>query len=146
MNSAVFREEDPKYPIPPDYSPPQLTPPKTYMPLPPFPSYLPPPPLAYHTPLHYAQAYPQAAAVSGMRPRALSTEAPQPMRMIPDQKAYSAPTRTVPLPIVPSSTPRVSRPPSDWREIIGVLPTGETGVIGVGDQYGNKLLHSELHM
>jgi hypothetical protein len=144
MNSAIFREVDPKYPVPfHACSPPQFPPPLPYMPLSPFPPNLPAPPFAYHMPEHYMSAFPQAGSVSGMRPRALSAETPRPLPMGTRQTAASAPIRPVPLPDVFSPSPKVTRPPSNWQEITGELPSGEIGVIGLGDQYGNRLPHSE---
>jgi len=89
---------------------------------------------------HYMQAYPYqaypyagAGAVDGLRQRAHSQEWPSSFCPMPIRGTQSWPGQ-----------PRTTRPPSIWEEDLRQLPTGEIGVVGLRNQYGEVVRHSKF--
>jgi hypothetical protein len=118
-----------------------LTPSLPHAPLSPFSTQIPLPPLARYAPEHFNRAYSFTGARD--KPRAYSNETPRALAIVLDHRANSAPMRPKPLPEVFSPSPVMSRPASVWTDKLGTLPTGEYGVLGLEDQYGNVFLHSK---
>jgi hypothetical protein len=137
MIRLVSADLGPQYPGPSvQISPPHHVPPLPFPELAPFAPHLPRPVFANHMPMHYASAFPLAAAQCGFRQRSISMDLPQRIPVVLGPIPNSAPVRTHPLPEVP-------RPLTDYKEYQGIRPDGSWGVLGLEDQYGNKIPHSK---